>query len=161
MSDDNLDLICALCDLCELCDCFCCCCFESNPPAQTTNYAAAPITTQYHNLSQQNQEYVYGSSANHHMVPIKSLASMHGHIGEKKVYLNPEIVRNAKIVDFLDAEFEGEFYETVLKYCNAMKHLSVRYYCETFSDVALKECTKTGVENQWQQQNYSTLEHLC
>lgn len=42
-----------------------------------------------------------------------------------------------------------------------MKHLAVRYYSETFSDVALKECTKIGAKNQWQQLKYATLEHVC
>lgn len=143
--------------LCAICDCFCYCCRPA--PPVTIYKKPPPITTQYYPLTQPNPEY--GTFPSESMQPVKMIAFGSGQIEEREFYYNPQIVQNVKIIDFLDAKFEGEFYETALKYCNRMNHLAVRYYCETFSDVALMECTKIGVKNQWQQQKYATLEHLC
>lgn len=154
MNDNWCDGDC-LADICSLlCECVCCFCCESDSPRQaSSNYAAVPVPVPIP-MPIQNQEFVQ-------LQPVKLIAFLRGHIGEEIVPLNPEIVQYSKIIDIFDAEFDGEFYDSVLKYCKMMKYLSVRYNCETFSDVALKECMKTGTENLWQQRILPSLEHLC
>lgn len=91
--------------------------------------------------------------ATDHNQQLDMIAFWHGEITKKETNMIATVVKSVKIVEFLNAKFDGEFYDIVLKYCKNMKHLLIKH--------KLTECMVYGVTNQWQLQKYATLEHLC
>lgn len=87
-----------------------------------------------------------------HIEQVDSIAFWHGKISEAEVKIISKVVEKSKIIEFLNGHFDGEFYESVLKYCKNMKHLVLKH--------KLTECSKHGNTNQWQLQTYPSLQHF-
>lgn len=87
-----------------------------------------------------------------HSKRIVSLAFYDGQIMEEDTIYMAPLLESVEIVEIQYGSIGGEFYENVLKYCQRMKQLVIKY--------GFDECEKGGMANQWVHKTYPTLEHF-
>lgn len=87
-----------------------------------------------------------------HCNQLDTIVFWHGKFSERDIEIIPKVVEKTKIIKYLNSKFDGEFYESVLKYCKNMKYLVIKH--------KLTECLLNGEKDKWQLQSYPSLEHF-